>query len=297
MIVRAYFFLAITALGWGGNAVAGKLAAGHISPMLLTSFRWALAVALIGMFSIKHLRRDWAVIRGNLPILFGYGAIGFTVFNILLYSALVHTSAINVVIEQAGMPLVIFGLNFLLFRTQATLAQLVGFVLTITGVIITASNGSLEALLNLQLNRGDALMLLAVLVYAGYTVCLRWKPEMHWQSLMTTLAFMALLASIPFAIWEYQSGAVILPDVQGWGVVIYAAIIPSLVCQVLFILGNEMIGANRAGLFVNLVPIFGTLLSIIILGERLGFHHMIAIILVFGGIAIAERWKPNRQEA
>ena len=121
-----------------------------------------------------------------------------TAFNILLYSALEHTTAINVAIEQAGMPMVIFLANFILFRIKVTPAQITGFVLTLAGVAITASSGSLTRLIGLELNQGDALMLLAVVCYGGYTVALRYKPVLHWQSMITVMAGAAFLTSLPF---------------------------------------------------------------------------------------------------
>ena len=291
MNLRAYVFLTITALSWGGNAVAGKMAVGHISPMLLTSIRWAMALLILTTFTLPQVRRDIKTIVRNLPLLFAYGMVGFTFFNILLYSALEFTTAINVAIEQAGMPMVIFLANFLLFRIKASFAQIAGFFLTLTGVAITASSGSLGRLIALELNRGDALMLLAVLSYGGYTVALRYKPVLHWQSMITVMAGAAFLSSLPFSAYEVVQETVIWPDMTGWLIVAFAAIFPSLVSQVLFIKSNELIGSNRAGLFINLVPIFGTLLSVMILGETLHLYHVIALVLVLGGIGLSERSK------
>lgn len=289
--LRAYVFLTITAMSWGGNAVAGKLAVGHISPMLLTSVRWGLALVVLLGFALPQVRRDLPVIRRHLPLLIAYGVFGFAFFNILLYSALEYTTAINVAIEQAGMPMVIFLANFLLFRIKASPAQIIGFALTLAGVAITASSGSLERLIGLQLGRGDALMLLAVLFYGGYTVALRYKPTLHWQSMISVMAASAFLTSLPFTAFEAASGSVIWPDTQGWLVAAFTAVFPSLVAQVMFIKGNEIIGSNRAGVFINLVPIFGTLLSVMILGERLQLYHVVALGLVLGGIWLAERGK------
>ncbi|KJS20529.1 MAG: membrane protein [Hoeflea sp. BRH_c9] len=278
-------------MSWGGNAVAGKLAVGHISPMLLTSVRWGLALVVLLGFALPQVRRDLPVIRRHLPLLIAYGVFGFAFFNILLYSALEYTTAINVAIEQAGMPMVIFLANFLLFRIKASPAQIIGFALTLAGVAITASSGSLERLIGLQLGRGDALMLLAVLFYGGYTVALRYKPTLHWQSMISVMAASAFLTSLPFTAFEAASGSVIWPDTQGWLVAAFTAVFPSLVAQVMFIKGNEIIGSNRAGVFINLVPIFGTLLSVMILGERLQLYHVVALGLVLGGIWLAERGK------
>ncbi|MGJ8571139.1 MAG: DMT family transporter [Hoeflea sp.] len=291
MILRAYLFLIITSLSWGGNAVAGKLAVGHISPMVLTSIRWGIALAILLTFALPQVRRDIKVIRANLPLLICYGMFGFTFFNILLYSALEYTTAINVAIEQAGMPLVIFLANFFLFRIRVTPAQIIGFGLTLVGVVLTASSGSLARLIALELNQGDALMLLAVLFYGGYTVALRYKPVLHWQSMITVMAASAFLTSLPFSAFELARGTAILPDTTGWLVAAFTAVFPSLVAQVMFIKGNELIGSNRAGIFINLVPIFGTLLSVMILGEMLHVYHVIALGLVLGGIWLAERGK------
>jgi Predicted membrane protein len=288
-VLRAYILLALTAAIWGGNVIAGKLAVGHISPMLLTMIRWVMALGLMLLFAWPQVRRDRAVIRRHLPFLILLGAIGFAAFNLLFYTALQYTSAINVAIVQGGMPAIIFLLNFVLFHIRATVAQVIGFILTLVGVAIVAANGSLGRLLALEVNFGDALMLIAVVIYGGYTVALRFKPDIHWQSMMTVLSAAALLMTIPFAAWEIASGAAIWPDTQGYITTAYTAIFPSLVSQVLYIKGNEIIGSNRAGLFVNLVPIFGTLMSVAIIGEELHLFHIVALVLVLGGIAIAER--------
>lgn len=285
----AYLLLLLTALFWAGNAIAGKLAVGHVSPMLLTCMRWAIAAAILAVVAGRRLAADWAVVRPNLPLLACLGAVGFAVFNATLYSALNHTSAINVSIEQAAMPMVIFLANFLLFAMRVTWLQIVGFVLSLLGVALTASHGDLTRLATLDVNFGDALMILAVLAYGGYTVALRFKPDIHWLSTITVLATAAFFASLPFAAWEYAVGDTVPPDATGWTIAAYTAVFPSLLGQVFYIRGNELIGGNRASLFINLVPIFGTVLSVAILGEAFQIHHAVAMALVLGGIWLAER--------
>lgn len=290
---QAYLFLVIATLCWGGNAVAGKLALGHISPMTLTFWRWFFAVTIIFSISVKELRRDWPVIRRSLPVLALLGIIGYVVFNAVLYTAVTYTSAINVTVEQTLIPVLIFVLNFILFRTRVTWMQIAGFGLTVIGGLITASHGDLNTLLTLTVNFGDAIMMIAIAAYAFYTILLRWRPAIHWKSLMAVPALFALIFSIPFMAWEYSAGKMIWPDPTGWMIALYTAIFASLIAQVLYIRGVESIGANRAGLFINLVPVFGTLLSVIVLGEHLQFFHVAALILALGGIAIAERGKPG----
>lgn len=284
----AYTLLCFTTLFWGGNAVAGRLAVGHVSPMLLTGLRWALAVAVIAAFAWPHLKRDRPVIMAHLPLLAALGATGFTAFNAVFYSAAQYTSAVNIAIEQGAMPMVIFLANFVLFRIGVTALQVAGFVLSIAGVALVASHGDPSRLIALDVNVGDALMMLAAVLYSAYTVSLRFKPKIHWMSTLFVLALAAFVAAIPLVVWEYAAGRTIVPDMQGLAVVVYAALFPSILAQQFFIRGNELIGANRAGLFINLVPIFGTLLSVVVLREAFHPYHALALVMVLGGIWLAE---------
>ncbi|WP_349362677.1 MAG: DMT family transporter [Roseitalea porphyridii] len=290
----AYVLLVLTTTFWGGNAVAGKLAVGHVSPMILTTLRWAIAVSILLVIAGPQFWADRRKVLRHLPLLFAYGATGFALFNITLYSALNYTTAINVAIWQAAIPMFIFLLNFIIFRTRITIAQMIGFILSVIGVAVVASGGSVERLMELAINFGDVLMALAGLLYAGYSVGLRYKPDLHWKTMMVAMAFAAMVVSLPFAYAEWQSPAGIVPDARGWMVVLYTAIFPAIIAQVFFIRGVEMIGSNRAGLFVNLVPVIGTVLAILVLGEVFGLHHALALVLVIGGIWLAER-KPARQ--
>lgn len=285
----AYLLLSLTALFWGGNAVAGRLAAGEVSPMLLTAMRWTLALAILLAIGGRRLLDDWAAIRPNLGLLAAYGTFGFAGFNILLYSAVNYTTAINVAIEQAGMPMLIFLANFVLFRTAVTPVQILGFCMTLVGVALTTLHGDLTSLKELQVNRGDALMLIAIILYAGYTVALRYRPNLNWQSLMIVMAASALLTAIPFAIFEYVSGNTIVPSATGWSVALYTAIFPAILAQVFYIRGVTLIGPNRAGIFINMVPLAGAALSILILGESFQLYHAVALALVLGGIWLSER--------
>jgi drug/metabolite transporter (DMT)-like permease len=244
-------------------------------------------LAMLVAIGWRQFALDWPETRRHLPFLFVLGSVGFTLFNAALYSALTMTSAINVSIEQAAIPMVIFLVNFLLFSQRATWLQLLGLVLSIIGVALTASHGDLTRLAELDVNLGDALMVAAVIVYAGYTVALRFKPAIHWKSLMIVLAASALVSSLPFVAWEMRAGLHLSRHAR-LGVVAYTALFPSVLSQIFYIRGVEMIGANRAGLFINAVPIFGTLLSILILGEAFHLYHATAMAMVLGGIWMAE---------
>ena len=276
--MNPYLLLTLTALVWGGNAVAGKLAAGHVSPFLLVFLRWTFACVVLLPFAWIHLRKDADVIKQNLLYLFLMGATGFAVFNNLMYLSLNYTTAINVAIEQASMPLIVFALNYILYRTGITFFQILGFSLTLLGVAITVTRGNLFSIVDLNLNIGDLLMICAVGFYGVYSAFLGKKPTMHLFSFLFVLGISAFMTSIPFAAYEYASGTMLWPDYQGWGVVVYAALFPSLVSQLFWVMGLERIGSNRGGIFINLVPIFGALLAVVILGEQFQIFHGLCFI-------------------
>ena len=292
-----YLLLTITALAWGGNAIAGKLAVDHVSPFLLTSIRWIIACSIVLPFAYSHLKKDLPVIKKHFWFLVALGASGFGVFNSLMYLALTYTTAINVAIEQAAMPLIVFALNYMLYQTRVTLFQVLGFLITLIGVAVTATRGDILGLTNQSFNLGDIIMVCAIMVYGGYSVFLKNKPDIHLLSLMSMLGMSAFVMTIPFVIYEFSADSLIWPDQQGWGVILYAAIFPSLVSQLFWVMGLEKIGSNRGGLFINLVPIFGAILAILILGEQFQLYHAIGLILVLGGITIAQKASTQKQDA
>ncbi len=285
----AYLLLALTTLFWGGNSVAGRMAVGEISPMLLTAGRWGIAFLILVALGWREIRAESATLRANRLWLTVMAFIGFTFFNICLYIALHYTTAVNSSVLQAAMPVAVFAASYLWHGQRTRAGQIAGFGVTLTGVAVIAAQGSLATLLALSFNPGDLLVIGAIAVYGLYTVALRDKPALNWKSLMAALTGLAFLTSLPFAIAEAALGRMHLPTPTGLAVLAYTAVFPSILAQVFWIRGNELIGANRAGLFINLVPVFGTLLAILILGERLHGYHAVALALVMGGIAIAEQ--------
>ena len=286
---NAYVLLILATLAWGGNAVAGKMAVGEWLPFTITSARWLIVVLILLPFVYSHVLSERKTLLANAPGLFALCGLGLGGFNLLMYLSLNYTTAINVSIEQASMPLIILLLNFLLLRQRVVWQQLCGLAVAIAGVWLTTTRGQPLSLFESGLNRGDAIMLCACVLYASYSVGLRWKPKISWQSFMFCLAFCALLISVPFTVyelWHQDHPALRTAD---WLVLAYVVIFPSLLSQLFFARGVELIGANRAGQFINLVPIFGAMLAVIILGEQFRWYHAVGLLLVLGGIALAER--------
>lgn len=295
MRVSPYTLLTLTTLFWAGNAIAGKLAAGSISPVALTFARWIFACIAFYFLARPHLRGDRAMISRHLPLLFTLGALGFAAFNIGFYWALTYTTAINVTIEQSAMPVLIILANYLFFSQRVTALQVLGVLLTITGVVVTATRGAPLSVLETGINRGDAIMVLCVVLYGSFTVALRFRPDIHWTSLMFVLTASATLMAAPFYAFEILHEGFRMPGPDAWAIIAYTAIFPSMLSQLFFIRGVAALGANRAGLFINLVPIFGAAGAILILGESFRLFHLAGLTLVLGGIAMAERFGEHRR--
>lgn len=289
---NAWLLLTLASLFWGGNAVAGKFAAQlGWQPFALTLVRWLVTLLVLLPLAWQPMRRDAALIRRHWPYLVSIGAFGMAGFNLFMFLALHHTTAINVAIEQASLPVLIMLANFVLLSQRVRLLQLLGLALSIFGVLVTTTRGEPMVFFTEGLNRGDAIMLLACVFYAGYTFALRWRPTLHWLSFLWWIAMGAALASLPFAAWEYArlGQSVLAPDWRGWLVLLYVIAFPTMISQICYARGVELIGGNRAGLFINLVPLFGSLLAVLLLGESFRQFHAIGLVLVIGGILIAER--------
>jgi len=286
--LRAYFLLIVTTWCWGLNAIFSKLAVGEISPMQLVTFRWLGVVILLTIFARKHIIRDWPILRRHLPFLCVMGSCGFTIFNALFYVAGHHTTAINIGILQGSIPIYVLLGSWLVWRHQIGRVQGLGVATTMLGVIIVASGGDWDELQNLSVNRGDLFMLIACFLYAAYSIGLSRKPNVSAFGLFAIMATVAWLVSIPLvAIETYRLGWQ-MPTLTGWTIALLTTLLPSLVAQTFFIKSVALIGPGRAGVFVNLVPVFASIMAVVYLHETFQAHHAFSLILVLGGIGLSE---------
>lgn len=286
---NAYLMLVIAPLLWGGNAVAGRMAAGEWEPFTITGVRWLCATLLLLPFAWNPIKKDWLVIKQNWLTLFLLGSLGMAAFNLLMYWSLNYTTAINVSIEQASMPVLIMLANFFILSQRVRWLQIVGLLMTLCGVLLTTTAGEPQRFFVEGLNRGDAIMLLACVFYAGYTFGLRWRPDIHWLSFLFVIAIAAFVTTIPFVTWELVQQPFVLPSFHGWMVLLYVIVFPTIVSQLCYARGVQLLGSNRAGLFLNLVPIFGSVLAVLILGESFRWYHFVGLAMVLAGIGLAER--------
>jgi drug/metabolite transporter (DMT)-like permease len=284
-----YAVLVLAPLFWGGNAVAGRLAVGQISPMMLTALRWVIVLAILLPFAGRATLAAWPELRKRTWFLIAMGVFGFTGFNALFYAAAYHTSGVNLAIFQGSIPVLVLIGTVIFFRSRVRALQILGMVVTLLGVILISVRGDLEVLRTMALNIGDVWMLIACVFYAGYTLGLRNRPSVTGLAFFLALAVIAFITSIPLLLLEAHAGQVQWPTPMGWIVVLYIALFPSLIAQIMYIRGVELIGPGRAGIFVNLVPVFGALLSVIILGEPFAWYHAAGLVFTLGGIWLAEQ--------
>jgi drug/metabolite transporter (DMT)-like permease len=288
---RAYLLLTATTLCWAANAIFGRLAVGQVSPMALVTLRWLGALGLLAVFAHARVRRDWPTIRPRLPFVAAMGALGFTTFTALYYVAAHWTTAVNLGILQGAIPVFVLAGALTIDRTPVGGMQLSGVLVTLLGVVIVACGGDFARLASLTFNFGDLLMIAACALYSSYMLALRRRPPVSALGLFTVMAAAAFLASLPLALAEAAFGRFQWPTPAGWLIVALVTLFPSFLAQIFFIEGIALIGPSRAGVFVNLVPVFASILAVVVLGEPFARFHALALVLVLGGIWLAERGK------
>ena len=289
--LKAYLLLTAGTWGWGCNVIFGKLAVGHIMPMQLVTARWLGVTLLLFLFARKYIARDWAVLRRRMLYVTLMGSAGFTGFNALYYLSAHHTSAINIGILQGSIPVFVLLGSFLLFRFKVSPIQALGVCVTLLGVVIVATRGDLSLLLGFAFNSGDLFMLLACLLYAAYSLGLSQRPQVSALGLFTAMAMVAFLTSLPLVVIETAQQGLSFPSLQGWVVAGLVTLLPSFLSQVFFIRGVELIGAQRAGVFINLVPVFASVMAVLYLQEVIQPFQVLSLALVLGGIWLSEKGK------
>src|SRR5882762_5876224 len=199
---QPYLLLCITALCWAGNAIVGRLAAGHIPPVTLSFLRWSLAFLIILPFAWKHLLRDWPAIRARLGTMIFLSVSGIGAFNTMQYWALEYTQALNTLLLQSAGPLFVAGWALVLLGIRLTPAQAGGIVLSLAGVLVILLHGDLTTLKTIEFNRGDLIFILALAVFGLYSVLSLKRPRIHGLSFVGFTFGCGALSLVPLLIWE-----------------------------------------------------------------------------------------------
>jgi drug/metabolite transporter (DMT)-like permease len=284
-----YLLLTIPPLCWGSNIVLGRYIAGHVPPIALSEVRWIGAFLILIPFTASHVRRDWPVIRRHLPIMLLLSLTGITLYNTLAYAALQETAALNGLLMQSVMPLMIGAWSLILYGDRLTRFQLAGIFCSLAGVVAIVTRGDPATILTLTVNRGDAIMIGAVAIYALYSALLKRRPAIHPLTLLTvTIGFGGVMLA-PAFVWEISTGYVFQADGLTVATIVFVILFPSLLAYFAFNRGVAMIGPNRAGPFFHLIPVFGSAMAIAFLGEAPAWYHGVGYALVLAGVALAQR--------
>jgi drug/metabolite transporter (DMT)-like permease len=286
---QPYLLLSLTSLFWAGNIVLGRFAAGHVPPMTLSCVRWVGACLMLLPFAMPHLRRDWPVLWARLPLMIVLSATGFAINNALAYWALQYTTALNALLIQSSGPLFVALWSLTLFGLRLTWAQLGGITISLAGVLTIILRGDFTALAGIQLNRGDVMLTGAMLAFGLYSALMPRRPKTHQLSLIAFTTGCGALLLLPFSIWEYSSGVRLEFDALTVVTLLYAMIFPSTLAYLCFNRGIALIGPNRAAPFFHLMPVFGSAMAILLLGEQPRLFHLVGYLLVLAGVVIASR--------
>ena len=282
-----YLLLAAAALFWSGNHIVGRAIGGHVPPVGISMIRWLIPAILIWPWVRPHLKRDWPAIRAHWKVMLWLGASGGALFTALQYVGLQYTSALNVSVLNSLVPVLIVATGAALFRDRISPMQLAGIVVSSLGVLTIIGRGSLEVLERLAFNWGDLIIVFNMLMFAVYATCLRLRQPMHWLSFIFVFAVLSAGMTLPFAVAEYWRGERFELDWLTIGAIAYVSIFPSVIAFAAWNRGVELIGANRSGPFLHLVPVYTAILGSTLLGERLAVFHVAGFALILTGVWLA----------
>ena len=288
ILTNPHFLLTLTSIFWAFNTVAGRAAVGEVSPLLIVSVRWFFVSIILSILCRNQLIETWSILNKKIKWLIFMGLFGFTGFNSAYYVAAHDTIAINLGLVQGTMPAFIIIIAWIWLKDKINFTQFLGVLITFIAVLIVVCSGNFNALIELELNSGDIVMIFACTLYAIYAVGLRKKPKISALPLLTFFAYIAFLGSFPGLIYEIYSNQLILPGQKGFIILGVIIIFPSFLAQIFFMKGVEKIGPSRSGLYTNLVPVFSSLLAVFFLGEDFQFFHLLSLIMIFTGIYLFE---------
>lgn len=281
----AHLLLGIAALTWAGNFIVGRYIHDQVTPVTLNFGRWGLALLILLPFTYRSVVRQLPLILRHWRLFALLGLLGIAVFHTITYAALASTGAINAALILSLTPVVIVGLSWLLDREIVSAWQFGGILISLAGAVALITRGDISVIRTMDFNRGDIYMLIAMPNWALYSVLLRRRPYNVEPTVLLTVTIAAgVFFMTPLLVIELLRGTSFRVNVETTLSVTYVAVFASVIAYFCWNRGVEIVGANRAGLFMHLVPAFGALLAILILGESFAGYHVAGIVLIVTGI-------------
>lgn len=263
---------------------------GEVSPVALAYWRWVLAVLFMLPFAIPEIRRSWRDIWKHRAVIVLLGIIGTGFHNMISYIGLNYTTATNGVMLNSAIPVMIIVLGALFFGQRIGGLQITGVMISLAGVFTILSKGHPESLATFRFNIGDLIVLASMLLWALYTLALKWRPQgIPPIAFLCVCGIVGVVAMSPVYAWDISTGATIKWSPQVVGAFLYLGLFPSFIGYIFWNRGVEQVGPNVSGLFVHLMPVFGSLLSWLFLDERLYWFHLAGMALILAGIYLSTR--------
>ena len=282
-----YLLLTLTALFWSGNFVLGRGIRMVIPPVSLNFWRWVGALMILSPFGVPRIRSQYALFRRSWMLLALLSIPSVTIFNAFIYTALRATTTTNTVLVNAMVPIFIAVILLLVFREPMGIRQSAGVAVSLIGLLFIITHGNLAVLTTLSFSRGDLWTLGAGVSWALYSVLLRFRPlNMDPIAFLTALVFFGLVFMLPFYLWEYAGQGGFELTTVSLASIAYVSVFPSVLAYIFWNFGVARVGANRAGIFFHLMPVFSIVLARLFLGEQFGLNHLVGMVLIFSGIAM-----------
>ena len=287
----AYIYLFLTVLFWAGNFVVGKFASYYeIPPFSLNFYRWFFAWLILAPFTLPEIIKKKDYIKNNYKLFIVLGITSITIFNSIVYYSLNFTQVISGVLMISTIPVMIIFISSILKIEKTNIFQILGVIFSFTGVILIISKANFKILINLNFNKGDLTMVLAMFSWALYSALLKKKQhELSQITLLEVIISFGLIFLIPVYFIEYKMGYVIKLDKNFILVLTYVVLFPGLASFILWIKGISLIGPNRSGVFLHLMPILSAIMAIIIFDEKFMHYHILGAIFILIGILLSNK--------
>ena len=287
----AYIFLIFATLFWSGNFIVGKAASlFEIPPFTLNFYRWTFAWLILAPFTLKEIFQKKEYILKNLKLILILGITSITIFNSIVYYSLNFTQVINGVLMISTIPVMIIFFSWIFKIEKTNFYQILGVIFSLFGVVIIVTKADLDKLLNLNFNKGDLWMVVAMLSWAMYSALLRKKKfELSQISLLQTIISAGLILLLPAYLIEMSLGYRLNIHLPFILTLSYVVLFPGLASFFFWIKGISIIGSNRSGIFLHLMPIFSTIMAILIFKEKFMTFHLIGALLIITGIILSSK--------
>ena len=291
----AYLLLILTTLFWSGNFIVGKAASIYeIPPFSLNFFRWFFACLILMPFTIKELIKKKDYIFANIAFFIILGITSITIFNSIVYYSLYYTQVISGVLMISTIPVWIIFIASILNIEKTNAFQIIGVGLSLIGVMFIITKADLNLIKNLDFNKGDLSMIVAMFSWAVYSALLKKKKyEISQLALRQVVIILGLIFLIPIYFIEMSLGHLINLGMPFYLTLSYVVIFPGLLAFFFWIKGISIIGTNRAGVFLHLMPIFGAIMAMIIFDEKFMYYHLLGAIFILAGITLSNKKNAN----